>query len=270
MNGCLKSRILFPMTLIFAMMAASALAQDTSTTQTSPAGPATANTEVKSGEVVYVSGDELLVKMDDGQLKRFAVPDDAKATVDGKEISVHDLKPGMRLTRTITTTTTPTIVKTVRVIQGRVFHVTPPTSVVLTLPDHTNKQYNIPPGQVFKIDGRDVDAFHLKKGMNVTATVITEETQEVSSSSHSVTGEAAPPPPLPPQIPATTGPILLIAVPTAPPVQAQEKPAESTESAEANLPQTASPIPLLGLIGLLCLATSAGLYMLRPPRWTRN
>ena len=134
MNSWLRLRILFPMTLIFIAVALSALAQDTSTTQTSPSGQATVKTETKSGEVVYVSGNELLVKTDDGQLKRFVVPDDAKATVDGKEITVRDLKPGMRLTRTITTTTTPTVVRTVRTIQGRVFHVNPPSSVILTYP----------------------------------------------------------------------------------------------------------------------------------------
>jgi len=264
MNGWLRLQILFPMALVFAIVSASALAQDTST-QTSQSGQPSVTTEVKSGEVVYVSGNELLVKTDDGQLKRFVVPDNATATVDGKEITVHDLKPGMRLTRTITTTTTPTVVKTVRTIQGKVFHVTPPTSVVLTLPDNTNKQYKIPPGQIFNIEGRDVDAFHLKKGMNVTATVITEVPQEVSTASRSVTGEAAPPPAAPPQLPATTSGVLLVAVPTATP--AQEKP---VESAEANLPKTASAIPLLGLIGLLCLATSVGLYMLRSPRRARS
>lgn len=264
MNRWLRLQILFPMTLVFAIAWASALAQDTSTSQTSQTGPATATTESRSGEVVYVSGDELLVKTDDGQLKRFVVPDDAKATVDGKEITVRDLKPGMRLTRTITTTTTPTVVRTVRTIQGRVFHVNPPSSVILTLPDNTNQQYNIPPGQVFSIHGQDVDAFHLRKGMNVTATVITEEPQQVSSTSRSVTGEAAPPPPTPPQLPATTTrAVLLIAVPTTAPVQAQQKP---TESAEANLPKTASRIPLLGLIGLLCLAISVRLYLWRLPR----
>ncbi|HEY6971362.1 MAG TPA: LPXTG cell wall anchor domain-containing protein [Candidatus Angelobacter sp.] len=266
MNGWLRLRILLPITFIFALVSASAFAQDTSTTQTSPSGQATVKTETKSGEVLYVSGNELLVKTDDGQVKRFVVPDNATATVEGKELTVHDLKPGMRLTRTITTTTTPTVVKTVRTIQGKVFHVNPPSSVILTLPDNTNKQYNIPPGQVFNINGREVDAFHLKKGMNVAATVITEEPQDVSTSSRTVTGEAAPPPTPPPQVPATTSrSVLLIVVPTTAPVQ--EKPAES---AKANLPQTASANPLLALIGLLSLAMAVGLYMVRSPRRVRG
>src|SRR5215469_10931612 len=121
MNGWLRLRILFAMTVIFIVVSLSALAQDTSTTQTSQSGQPTVKTEIKSGEVVYVSGNELLVKTDDGQLKHFVAPDNATATVDGKEITVHDLKPGMRLTRTITTTTTPTVVRTVRTIQGKVF-----------------------------------------------------------------------------------------------------------------------------------------------------
>jgi len=58
----------------------------------------------------------------------------------------------------------------------------------LTLPDGTNKQYNIPKGQMFTIDGQQQSAFHLKKGMTVSATVVTEEPVTHVSQSQAVTG----------------------------------------------------------------------------------
>jgi len=72
--------------------------------------------------------------MDDGQTRNFSnVPDTAKVTVEGKELTVHDLKPGMKLERTITSTSTPQTVTKVETVSGKVWHVNPPNTVVLTL-----------------------------------------------------------------------------------------------------------------------------------------
>ncbi|MGH9796514.1 MAG: hypothetical protein ACRD5G_17275, partial [Candidatus Acidiferrales bacterium] len=79
---------------------------------TAQTGPATMQTEVRRGEVVYVSGNNLVVRMEDGQVKNFVIPDDFRFNVDGKQLSVNELTPGMRLTQTITTTTTPKTIRT--------------------------------------------------------------------------------------------------------------------------------------------------------------
>ncbi|MGA7244596.1 MAG: hypothetical protein WBX19_15520 [Terracidiphilus sp.] len=68
--------------------------QDTTTTSTEHGQP-TVTTQVHSGTVVYVSGNELVVKTDDGTIKDFNVPDSARVTVDGKSLNVHELQPGM-------------------------------------------------------------------------------------------------------------------------------------------------------------------------------
>lgn len=62
-------------------------------------------TEVRSGTVVSVEGNDLVVKMSNGELKHFNVPEDFRFNVNGKEVSVHELTPGTTLSRTITTTT---------------------------------------------------------------------------------------------------------------------------------------------------------------------
>src|SRR5262247_1479760 len=58
---------------------------DTSTTQ----GQATVETKVERGEVVFVSGNDLIIKMEDGQIRNFDnVPESVKVTVNGQQLSV--------------------------------------------------------------------------------------------------------------------------------------------------------------------------------------
>jgi hypothetical protein len=253
MNTQKLLKALFAGGLVYSALALGTMAQDTSQTTTS-SGQATKETQVRSGEVVYVSGNDLVVKTDDGQVKHIKVPEGATATVDGQQISVHDLKPGMKLQQTITTTTTPETVTTVRTIKGKVWQVQPPVSVILTLPNGTNRQYKIPEGQKFDVNGKQTDAWALKKGMEVTATVITERPDNMIAQTKTTTGEMPTPPP-PPATPPQEG-ALLVEV---------EEPAAPTEVAQAEqpatLPQTASYLPLIGLVGALALGL--GLKMSR-------
>jgi len=172
-------------------------AQVQTTTATTP-GESSHTVTVNRGEVYAVDGNDLIVKMQDGTFRHFPdIPESARATVDGKQLSIHDLKPGMMLQRTIITTTTPMIVTTIQTVTGKVWHVTPPTSVILTLEDNTNQQFNIPKDQKFNVDGQMVDAFALRKGMKVSATKIVEVPSVVSSVRQRVTGATPPATPAP-------------------------------------------------------------------------
>jgi hypothetical protein len=221
----------------------------TSTTETAHA--ATHETTVARGEVVYVSGNDLVVKMEDGTLKHINnVPESARATVDGKELGIHDLKPGMKLEKTITTTTTPKTITTVQTVTGKVWNINPPTSVILTLEDGTNQQFKIPKDQKFNVDGQMVDAWGLKKGMKVSATKIVEKPTTEVEQEAKVSGQMPPPPPAPP----ADAPIL-VAVAAPAPAPAPAAPAE--------LPKTGSPLALIGLLGILSLASSFALKAIR-------
>jgi hypothetical protein len=228
-------------------------AQDTSAT-TVMHGPASHQHQIERGEVVYVSGNDLVVRLDDGELRHVVVPDSARATVDGKELSVHELQPGMKLQRTITTVTVPQEVTTVRTIEGRVWHVSAPHSVILQLPDNSTKQYTVPQGQEFMINGEKKTVFDLRKGMNVSATVITQEPVTAVEQHTKVTGSMPAPPATPPMVG-----VLLIE--TAPPAAPAPEVA-SAEPAPAQLPKTGSLLPLVGLLGLLCLGSGLGVRML--------
>src|SRR6185503_9218983 len=158
----------------------------------------TSETTVQRGEVVHVSGNDLIVKMEDGTIKHIAnVPESARVTVDGKELGVHDLKPGMKLQRTIATTPTPKTITTVQTVTGTVWQVTPPKSVILRLEDNSTQQFTIPKGQKFTVNGQETDAFGLRKGMKISATKIVEVPQTVVEEQRKVTGTMPPPPPPP-------------------------------------------------------------------------
>jgi hypothetical protein len=226
-------------------------AQVKTTTSTTSGTTSVHEVNVERGEVAYVSGDDLVVKMEDGTIRNFPnVSENARATVDGRQMGIHDLKPGMKLERTITVTKTPKVVTTVHEVTGKVWHVMPPHNVILTLEDGTNQQFTIPKDQKFNIDGQMTDAWGLKKGMKITATKVVEEPVEVYEHQHQITGSMPPPPPAPP----ASEPIL-VAESTPPPSPAAAAPAE--------MPNTGSLVPLIGLLGGLCLVSSLGLRVIR-------
>jgi hypothetical protein len=180
---------------LFLTFTPSLMAQAQSQTTTT-AGTATQTVKVERGEVVYVSGNDLILKMENGTCRHVNVPESATATVDGKQIGIHDVKVGMKLQKTIMTTATPTIITKVETVQGKVFHANPPLSVILTLEDGTNKEFHIPQGQKFQVEGQMVDAFGLRDGMNVSATKVTETPETVVTQEALVTGKMPPPPPV--------------------------------------------------------------------------
>jgi hypothetical protein len=92
-------------TLAWTLISAGAWAQDVTTTTMK--GPSTYETTVRSGTVVYVSGNELVVRLSDGVVQHFVVSPTQTFPVDGKQMTIGQLKPGTHLTQTITTKTTP-------------------------------------------------------------------------------------------------------------------------------------------------------------------
>ena len=225
------------------------------TTTSETSGHATHQVKVERGTVILVDGNDLFVRMEDGSIRHIPnVPESARVDVDGKELGIHDLKPGMKLQRTITTTTTPKTVTTVQTVTGKVFYVQPPSRVILSLADGSHQAFNIPKEQKFNIDGNMVDAWGLKKGMTVNATKVVESPETVVTQRTSLTGSMPPPPD-----PAANVPILLV-VALPPPAPAAQAP---PETAANELPHTGSPLPLIGLLGLLCIGLSLGIRKLK-------
>jgi RNase P/RNase MRP subunit p29 len=230
-------------------------------------GPATREVRVRSGEVVYVSGNHVIIRGDDGIYRDFPnVPDSETVTVDGQELSVHDLRPGMTIQRISITTTRPRVITTIKSVTGTVWSINPPTSVILTLEDGKNQEFTIPDGTKFTVDGQPTDAFSLKPGMKVSATSVTEVPETVVRKRVKLTGEMPPPPDvallvilvpvLPPEETAATAPPDTTSAETAPAQTAAATPGEATP---AQLPKTGSSLPLVGLLGALFCSFALGL-----------
>jgi hypothetical protein len=238
---------------VLGLASALSMTAQVQTSTTTTAHKASVVTKVEKGEIVYVSGNNVVVKMEDGSLRSFDnVPDSTRVTVDGKELGVHDLQVGMKVQRTITTTTTPKTITTVKSVTGKVWHVTPPNTVILTMEDGTNQQFKIPNNQKFNVDGQTVDAWGLKKGMTISATKVVEEPITVVDQQAKVSGTMPPAPPAPP----ADVPVIVF-------VKVASPPTEVAEAAPAALPKTGSLLPLIGFMGMLSLASAFGLKVVR-------
>jgi len=266
LGNCWTKRALMLATgvLCLALVVSTKAQVQTSTTTTS--GQSRKVVQVDRGEVVAVEGNDLIVKMEDGSIRHFPnIPESARISVGGRFLGIHDLTPGMKLERTITTTTTPQTVTTVQTVKGTVWHVTPPISVILTLEDGTNQSFKIPKDQKFEVNGEMVDAFGLKKGMKVTATKITEAPETIVAQQKTVTGTMptppAPPPPHTPILIVEESPTAADAPPAATTVPAPPPPAETPAVPTETPTRTRSYTWLIGLVVVLLvvwLATRSG------------
>lgn len=233
------------------------------TVTTTTAGEATHEVDVENAEVVYLAGNDMVVRMGNGQIRHIPnVSESEKIFVDGRELGIHDLKVGMKLQRKITTTTTPQIITKVETIRGKVFHVTPPRSVIINMANNQNHVFTIPGGTKFLIDGQETDAWGLKKDMNITVTSVTETPEVHVAVDQMTTGE------FPPAPPAETA--MLIAepnpAPAAAPAPAPAPEPVAEEEAPESLPATGSYLPAVGLLGVLLLTLGLGLRRIRATR----
>lgn len=209
-------------------------------------------THVQNAEVIHVSGHEVVVELENGKFELLNLGQDFRFQVDGRDLTVHKLTPGTKLSQEIHTITTPQEVTTLRTVNGKVWYVNGP-HLILSFPEGENKAYTVPDGIVFHINGEDKTVFDLRKGMDISATVLTVEPVNSVTMHTVVTGQAPPRPDV-----AFEGPMLIQESREAPTMTAavQEPPVQE-------LPKTASLVPSIGLIGVLSLGLYAGMRFLR-------
>ena len=147
-------------------LSAASLAQTTSTT----------SADTRNFEVISVDGNQLVFR--DGRgTNEITVPDGFRFTVDGKQMAIGDLKPGMKGTAVVTTTTTVTPVTITEIKKGVVLSVAPMSLIVKDDGDGIRKRFTQAQlnGRGIKIikDGRVVPIANLKQGDEITATIVT-------------------------------------------------------------------------------------------------
>ena len=170
-------------------LAAVASAQTTQTKETVQAGAATVKTEQVKGELVARGTNWLIAKDHSGYYRVYGVEPGRKAIVDGVPKTLDQLQMGTMLTSTATTTVTPVVKRTTTITSGTVFWASP-KSIIVSLENGENKQYEVPEGFKFTVDGKQLEAMELRQGMKLTGTKIVEEPVTVITKDVIVTGTA--------------------------------------------------------------------------------
>ena len=164
-------------------------AQATQTKETVSGGAAAVKTKQVKGELVAKGSNWLIAKDMAGNYKLYNVQAGKKAIIDGVPKGLDQLQIGTWLTSTATVTETPVINRTTTITKGTVFWAAP-TSIIVTLENGENKQYDVPSGFKFDVDGQMLSAMELRQGMKVTGTKIVEEPVTVITHDVVVTGVA--------------------------------------------------------------------------------
>jgi hypothetical protein len=170
-------------------LAAGAAAQATQTKEAVPGGPTTVKAKQVSGELVAKGSNWLIARDAAGHYKVYAVQPGKRAIVDGVPQALDQLKVGTMLTATTTTTETPIVNRTTTITQGTVFWAAP-TSIIVTLENGENKQYEVPSDFKFDVQGKKLSAMELRPGMKLVGTKIVEEPVTVITQDVVVTGTA--------------------------------------------------------------------------------
>jgi LPXTG-motif cell wall-anchored protein len=218
----------------------------------------TTTTRTIHATVVSVDGNKVVGRDASGKATEYTIPEGFKFQHEGKEIGVADLKPGMKVSATITTTVTTTPVTVTEIRKGKVLAVSGDSVVVrgpqgvrrFTFAELQERHVRLKNGA-----GQEISSFsELKAGDHFTATIVTNEKPQVVSEREAkayVQGETAP-------------------APAAAPAHAEAPaaaPAPAPAAAPAStLPKTGSQVPLFGLMGALSIAAGLGLTLRRRSR----
>ena len=216
--------------------------------------------ETKKFQVIAVEGNQLVVRVPEGT-RELTVPADFRFNVDGKMLSVQELKPGMSGTATVTTRTTLVPVSVTEVKNGTVMQAQGNSIIVRT--DDGIKMFT--QGDIDKRgvkimrDGQPATISDFRANDRLTATIVTAKPprtiteKEVQATLAKSGGAAAPAGAAPP---AASTP-----QPAAAPSQAA--PTSTSGAGARTLPKTASPLPSLALTGFASLLLALGLAVRR-------
>jgi len=121
--------------------------------------------------VVYVSGNDLLIKATDGRLLNYSVPAGYQFTIASGKVALKDLKTGVVLTGPVATGSEPLVIGHVVTVKAKVYVARPPDTVTLILSDGS-QDFVVPAGTIFTVNGAAVPLNGLKRNDEVEATLL--------------------------------------------------------------------------------------------------
>jgi len=169
-------------------------AQQTTTTSTRPEG-IQKTIQIDSAQVIYVSGDNVVLRNSGGGLQLLTLSADATIPVDGKPVAARDLRPGTQISHVHVNSVQQSTVTEVTQIDGTVLRVLAPNSVILRLGDGTVNRYTIPPHATFQMNGQEIRSSDLRRGMSVSATVVRTSGLDTQTQHSNTVGSAISTPP---------------------------------------------------------------------------
>jgi hypothetical protein len=129
-------------------------------------------TRVDSAQVVYAEGNALVLRLTNGEVRQFDVPDSVRFVVEGRDVAQRDLVPGMKLSATLSTANAPRWVDAVEVVEvGTVWKISG-GNLIVTTPAGENKMYRVPAGGTITLEGKTLAVDQLREGDKITATVL--------------------------------------------------------------------------------------------------
>ena len=222
----------------------------------------TASSQTKAFEVIAVDGNLLIVNLPEGT-REINVPAGFMFTVNGQQLSVQQLKPGMKGTATITTKTTVTPVTVTEVKSGTVMQ-SSGSSIIVRTGDQVKMftQGDIDKrGVKILRDGRPATISDFRQGDQLTATIVTSmpphvmtEKEVQATLAKTKAGAAAPA-----GAPAASASSGAAGMKTQSSQSAAQTQSGAPSGAARELPKTASSWPLLALVSVLLLAVGCAL-----------
>jgi hypothetical protein len=263
-------RILLSVVLIAALVALAA-----------PAASAQTTTEIRNVTIVNAYENTVVYKNEKGEVRQIEMPPGFMVNVDGKEVPVSQLKPGMKVSATVKSVTSPVVVQTKTLKDAKV--IKNAGGLLYVREADGIHSYNIPAYYRFDIGGAKLRLDELQQGQILNATIVHTATgthteqQVMSATSTDEAAKAAAAKAAADKAAADKAAADAAAARAAADAKARADAeaaaaraaadaAASQQAMASSLPKTASPVPAAGALGVLCLALGAALTLRRKLR----
>jgi len=272
----LKRSTLFVVLLVAVAMAPAVLAQT--------------SYDIKNGTVVATGDNTVAIRDAAGVIREYDTPPGFTVNVDGKDLPVSALKPGMTITATIRTVTKPVVLQTKELKDARV--IKNEGGLLFVREADGIHSYNVPAGFRFDIGGARLRAMDLQNGQLLNATIVHTTTghnteQQVANATGSdaaakaaadkAAADKAAADKAAADAAARKAAADKAAADAAAKAAADKAAADAAAKAAADkaaadaaaaaaakkLPKTASSVPLAGALGVLCVGLGAALTLRR-------